>query len=188
MSREEKEALLEDWNRTVGVSDYTALTTDTSDQKSMERLAAAEVAQLDLSRGVFPVNEALVTNHAALARSDAMEDPSVVARLRKVAETAARTYGNPEQWVTVTNQHRKDGFPEHEYNARVKGFAFAALRDNDVATAYAALHAADLLDDQEVAATVRAKVSDLERSDSPSDERALERMVRVFGSPQEKAA
>jgi hypothetical protein len=181
MGEQERKALLIDWNRTVGVSDYTALTTDPNDPESLQRLAPYEEKQLDLSRGVFPKNEALERNHEQLVEwNRGNADPDVLRRLKNVVEKARNAYGNREGWATVTNQHRENGFPEDEYKARVKGFAFAALRDNDIETAYAALQASDLLNDKEVIDTVKVKLFDLGRSDSPADDHAAETMVRLF--------
>ena len=175
--------------------EYAALTAEATDPDSMQQLADAEEDELDLARGVFPKVGPMAQHYERLVASNRREigpmDADVEKRLQSVAAGVKKQYGSTEQWADTflgMMENNAVALPEDEIASRVKGFAFAALKENDFATAYTTLDRAGLLDDTEVRAMIDERLAALERSDSPADEAALKRLINVFGVPQEKAA
>lgn len=193
---EQKKVRMAEWNRHEGIKEYIALTTDTADSDSMQRLAFAEEEQLNLARGVFPKNDPLADNYDRLVASNSRKtgpmDSDVEKRLRSVAEGLKKQYGSTEQWaasfLTMLENDSIIRLPENEIAARMMGFAFTALQENDIVTAYATLDRAGLLDNPKVREAIKTRRDTLKRSDSPSDEHALETMVRLFPENTEAKA
>lgn len=192
---EQKKTRMAEWNKREGIKEYIALTTDIADPDSLQRLAFAEEEQLDLARSVFPKNEPLADNYDRLVASNSRKtgpmNHDVERRLQSIAASLKKQYGSTEKWAelfmgTVTENAVK--LPEDETMARIKGFAFMALKENDIETAYAMLDRAGLLGDDEVKTTIKNQLAVLDGSDSPTDQITHKRLVRLFGLPQKKAA